>query len=213
MSVSVFAEAESPAVTVRPSAETMPWVTVGVPAASPRALPMATTASPTWALFELPNVMVGRFEAPVTFKRATSLAGSVPTRVAAWAFVVPDSVTVMVPLPPASRAMTWLLVMTMPSEEMIMPVPWSSEPWDFTSIETTAGRTFCTRDGMVTLPLKVAAPGEALLSWITVEVGDPLLNRAVTPAPTAPPMRAATAAIASQPRPRRSLGADGLGGL
>ena len=50
-----------PALTDRPRAETMPWVTVGVPAASPSALPMATTASPTTALDELPKVTVGRF--------------------------------------------------------------------------------------------------------------------------------------------------------
>ena len=50
LSVSVAEELSSPAVTVRPSAETIPWVTVGVPACSPRALPMATTASPTCRL-------------------------------------------------------------------------------------------------------------------------------------------------------------------
>ncbi len=47
---------ESPAWTVRPVAETMPDVTVGVPAESPRALPMAMTASPTWSLVESPKV-------------------------------------------------------------------------------------------------------------------------------------------------------------
>ena len=40
--------------TDRPLAEMIPWVTVGVPADSPRALPMATTASPTCTLSEFP---------------------------------------------------------------------------------------------------------------------------------------------------------------
>jgi len=52
--VSVAPELESPAWTVRPSAEMIPWVTVGVPAESPRALPMATTASPTCTSSEFP---------------------------------------------------------------------------------------------------------------------------------------------------------------
>ena len=62
-----------PAVTERPRADTMPWVTVGVPAARPRALPMATTASPTTALDELPKVTVGRLVALLILSRATSL--------------------------------------------------------------------------------------------------------------------------------------------
>ena len=60
---SVSEDVSVPAVTVRPSAETMPDVTVGVPAASPSALPMATTESPASSLLELPNVTVGRFDA------------------------------------------------------------------------------------------------------------------------------------------------------
>ena len=52
--VSVLVPVESLACTVRPLAEMIPWVTVGVPAESPRALPMATTASPTWTLSESP---------------------------------------------------------------------------------------------------------------------------------------------------------------
>ena len=65
-----------PAVTERPRADTMPWVTVGVPAARPSALPMATTASPTTALDELPKVTVGRLEALLILRRATSLVWS-----------------------------------------------------------------------------------------------------------------------------------------
>ncbi len=70
-SVSVWVPSP-PAVTERPSAETMPWVTVGVPAASPSALPIATTASPTTALPEFPKVMVGRFDALSILSSATS---------------------------------------------------------------------------------------------------------------------------------------------
>ena len=62
-----------PAVTERPRAEMMPWVTVGVPAARPSALPIATTASPTTALPEFPKVTVGSPDALLILRRATSL--------------------------------------------------------------------------------------------------------------------------------------------
>ena len=52
--VSVPVPEASLACTVRPLAEMIPWVTVGVPADSPRAFPMATTASPTWTSSESP---------------------------------------------------------------------------------------------------------------------------------------------------------------
>ncbi len=87
-----------PAVTVRPSAETIPEVTVGVPAARPSALPMATTASPTTRPLELPKVTVGRFETPWTLMSATSSIGLVPTSTAGMLFVEPVRVTVIVPL-------------------------------------------------------------------------------------------------------------------
>ena len=77
----------SPACTVRPVADTMPEVTVGVPADRPSALPTAMTASPTWSLVEFPKVMAWRFDGGVLIlSRATSLAGSAPTSVAgnAW---------------------------------------------------------------------------------------------------------------------------------
>src|SRR5664280_1692066 len=54
VSVSEEVPDELPACTVRPVAEMIPWVTVGDPADSPRALPMATTASPTCTFFEFP---------------------------------------------------------------------------------------------------------------------------------------------------------------
>ncbi len=84
-----------------------------------------------------------------------------------------------------------------------MPVPSSSFPFDFTSMETTAGMTLLTSSGMVTLPLRTAAPGAALLSWmVTLEPLPPLLlfARAVTPAPMPPPTRAATITTGSQAR-------------
>ena len=84
-----------------------------------------------------------------------------------------------------------------------MPVPSSSSPFDFTSIDTTAGITLLTSCGMVTLPLRTAAPGAALLSWM-VTFEPPLLlswsAMAVTPAPIAPPTRAATSTIGNQVR-------------
>src|ERR1700732_3409621 len=96
--------------------------------------------------------------------------------------------------------MTWLFVMTSPSEVMIMPVPWSSVPFDFTSMETTDEITRLTSCGMVTLPLSTAAPGAALLSWMMdFEFPLPLLSAsAVTTAPMAPPASAATIATGNQ---------------
>src|SRR5580704_14338186 len=88
---------------------------------------------------------------------------------------------------------------------MIIPVPSSSAPLDFTSMDTTAGMTLSTSCGIVTLPLRTAAPGEALLSWMTAfpALLLPLLSAiAVTPAPMAPPISAATTATGSQARKR-----------
>ena len=100
--------------------------------------------------------------------------------------------------------MTWLFVRTSPSEVMIIPVPSSSLPLDFTSMETTEWITLSTSCGIVTLPLSTAAPGAALLSWMVTLPPLPSLlllsARAVTPAPMAPPIRAATIATGSQAR-------------
>ena len=52
--VSVPVPEESLACTVRPVAEMIPWVTVGEPADRPRALPMATTASPDLNVVRVP---------------------------------------------------------------------------------------------------------------------------------------------------------------
>ena len=62
------------------------------------------------------------------------------------AFVDPVRVTVIVP-PLTAAAMTWLLVTTRPFAVMIMPVPWSSLPAPFTSIETTEGCDLATSRG------------------------------------------------------------------
>ncbi len=96
-----------------------------------------------------------------------------------------------------------------------MPVPWSSFPLDLTSIDTTAGITLSTSCGMVTLPLSTAAPGAAVLSWMMVlPLPLPLLSsaRAVTPAPMAPPTRAATSATGSQVRIFPGVRGPGRGG-
>ena len=117
-------------------------------------------------------------------------------------FVVPDSVTV-IEAPVSARAITWLFVTTSPVDEMIIPVPSSSSVEDFTSIDTTAGRTFFTSCGIDTLPLSVAAPGVAVPSSTVTPELLPLSVAAVTPAPTPAPMSAATTATRIQPRARR----------
>ncbi len=87
--VSVLAPA-SPAWTVRPVAETMPEVTVGVSAESPRALPTAMTASPTWSWRVSPKVMGWRFDGGESIlSSATSLLGSAPTNLVVSDFVWP----------------------------------------------------------------------------------------------------------------------------
>ena len=86
-----------------------------------------------------------------------------------------------------------------------MPVPSSSLPFDFTSMETTEWMTLLTSSGMVTLPLRTAAPGAASLSWMVTLEPLPLSllsARAVTPAPMPPPMRAATMTTGSHARTR-----------
>src|SRR5581483_9864899 len=92
--------------------------------------------------------------------------------------------------------------MTSPLALMIMPVPWSSLPWDLTSMETTEGSSFLASWTTLTLPLRTAAPGAALLSWmVTPELSELLLSaRAVTPAPTRAPMRAAMMATGTRGR-------------
>ena len=63
--------------TVRPSALTTPCVTVGPPGRA-RALPMATTQSPTWSCPESPSCATGRLS-PWICSTARSVCGSAPT--------------------------------------------------------------------------------------------------------------------------------------
>src|ERR1017187_2037151 len=89
---------------------------------------------------------------------------------------------------------------------MIMPLPSSSSLAVLTSIETTPGRSRSTRFGMLAPP-SMAAPGDAVPSLIVamfVEELLLLLAKAVTPAPTPPPISAATTATRIQLLPRRS---------
>ena len=155
----------SPACTVRPVAEMMPEVTVGVPAERPSALPMAMTASPTWSLVESPKVTAWRLAgAELILSRAVSLEGSAPTKVAGNAAVWPYRVTVIAVAP----EMTWLLVITSPVVSMIIPVPWSSTaplkrplapvPGPLASIDTTSGSTLFTMVGIWAPPAR-AGPG------------------------------------------------------
>jgi hypothetical protein len=187
--VSVSVADVEPAVTVRPSAETMPDVTVGVPAASPSALPIATTESPASRAFELPNVTVGKLVAPSIRIKATSSTGLVPTNVAEIDFVVPLRVTVIEP-PLTAAAMTWLFVTTSPFFEMIMPVPSSSSPLPVTSMLTVEGSTFWTSFGMFMLPPDDPVPGGAL-TWLMV-TSPPLELEGAAKCPASPPTSAAT---------------------
>ena len=99
------------AVSERPSADTIPSVTVGPPARA-SAFPMARTESPTRACDESPRFTVGRPEAWSIWTSARSWAGSVPSTREGRALVCPNRVTVTVVAP----ATTWLLVSTSPVE-------------------------------------------------------------------------------------------------
>ena len=76
--VSGLAPVSSVAVMVWPIATTEPVAVDGVPPL-PRALPMATIGSPTFSFDGSPMLTVFRFEAPWSWRRAMSSAGSVPT--------------------------------------------------------------------------------------------------------------------------------------
>ena len=105
MSLSVSVDIDDDAVTVRPSAETIPVVTVGVPSARPSAFPIATTASPTLSFFEFPKETAGSPEMLLIRINATSLIGLVPMSVAGSFFVDPERVTVIDP-PNVAAAIT-----------------------------------------------------------------------------------------------------------
>ncbi len=110
--------------------------------------------------------------------------------------------------------MTWLLVITSPAVEMIIPVPWSSDdplnrpplpvPGPLASIDTTSGRTLFTMVGICAPPAS-AGPG---VSSPTFTDGEelplpPVPTASAMPAPAAPPMRAATTATTIHPRAPR----------
>src|ERR1700686_52212 len=137
VSVSALAPPGSVAVTVWPSAVTVPDESVGAPP-RPSALPIAVTLSPTDTCEESPTGTVGRSDALASCSTATSSVGSTPTTGALY--VRPLSMTSTVTLTAPST--TWLLVRTWPEDERIMPVPEAELPAprsEFTS--TTAAVT------------------------------------------------------------------------
>ena len=105
----------------RPSALTTPFVTVGPPGRF-RALPMATTSSPTSNSDESPSSSCRRPSASI-FRTAMSVGGSRPTTVASNSRPS-SSVTVMSSTAsPDCELMTWLFVTMWPSSSMMKPVP------------------------------------------------------------------------------------------
>ena len=144
-------------------AEMMPEVTDGPPGASPRALPMATTGSPTWRPEDLPiltGVSVPGFWIWMT---AMSSAVSVPSTLAWYTVDWPKTCTLTV-LEPLT---TWAFVTTLPwvSRTMPLPSPWvvppnvpDAEVLIMTTPDSTARRTErMSRDGAVPVGGVVAA--------------------------------------------------------
>src|SRR5262249_16538257 len=180
----------------RSLAETMPSVTVGPPARA-RALPMATTSSPTWRAAESPSCTVGRPLTPWILISATSSAASVPIRVASRACDSPKTVTLIDEAP----SITWLLVSTSPSDVRIMPLPalvtWPllpnplPETYDEVWIETTPGSTL---ERIPWMSWGLATLLVLLANVVTVPPPERLSRAAVTPAPTLAPTTAATTA-------------------
>ena len=120
MAVSVWRTCSSrtpfSAVIVRFSADTIPRVTVGPPSRA-RALPIATTSSPTLSRSESPRAAVGRPPAS-TLTTARSVVGSFPST-RAGIFRSSANTTSM----DCAPATTWLFVTMTPSEPMTKPVP------------------------------------------------------------------------------------------
>ena len=107
MSCSELLSASSLAVMAWSRSVTCPVATLGVPP-TPPAFPMAVTAAPTARVEEFPMVTVVSFDAPTSFKTATSCDLSVPTTVASYDCPLPTSVTLTLVAP----STTWLLVRT-----------------------------------------------------------------------------------------------------
>ena len=187
-----------PAVTERPSAEMMPWVTVGVPAARPERVAdghHGVADDGLARIAEGDGRQVGRV-VDLEERHVLGLVVADERRGQRLGLAVLGDRDGALVAALAVELNDVVVGETSPSEVMIMPVPSSSLPFDLTSMETTEWITLSTSCGMVTLPLSTAAPGAALLSWmVTLAPPLPLLllsARAVTPAPMAPPMRAAT---------------------
>ena len=131
--------------TVRPRPDTIPVVTVGLPA-MPSELPIATTASPTWSASELPRRTVG---SPVRliFRTARSWVVSSPSTRARTESPVLSVTMSWAACCAVSALATWALVTMIPLGSTMKPVPvpdWLpiSSGCVVTSIRTTAGSTF-----------------------------------------------------------------------
>src|SRR5262245_2672971 len=188
----------------RLSAETIPLVTVGLPW-SARALPMATTSSPTATSDDLPIVTVGRPLAPVVFSSARSALASMPTSVAVLARDWPLSVT-MIELAPLT---TWALVSTSPSAVRMTPLPaevLAKGPWLLeASMLTTAGSTLATIWATSSDPPAIRE-ADVVRTTVVGAVAAGTSARVTNP-PAEPASRAtASSAIASRQRPRRGGG-------
>src|SRR5215831_8995616 len=132
----------------RPSADTTPEVTVN---SKPSGLPMATTNWPRRSCFESPSTADASRRAEVTRRSARSVSRSSPINRASRLW---PSVSVR-------RAslwpwITWLLVSTRPSGEMMTPEPMPPDrrPLRAASTRTTAGPTRSTKAAM---PLDTAS--------------------------------------------------------
>ncbi len=91
----------------------------------PNGSPIASTQSPTRALFESPQPMTGSGCLAFTLSSAKSVTASRPTT-SAGRLVSSGSVTVML----SASAMTWLLVTTSPVGSMMKPEPSDGERGD-----------------------------------------------------------------------------------
>ena len=117
------------------NALTIPLVTVPD---SPSGAPRATTGCPTTRTSRRARVSTGR---PVrsTFNRARSVIGSVPIRVAGSRSPSLNSTSIVPEL--TASAITWSLVSTRPSAEMIEPLPEPALSLPVANTVTTEGRT------------------------------------------------------------------------
>src|SRR5581483_2460028 len=184
------------AVIERLRADTMPRVTVGPPSRA-RALPMATTSSPTFSWSESPRTAVGSPPAS-TLTTARSVDGSFPST-RAGIFRLSANTTSM----DCAPATTWLFVTMTPSEPMMKPVPAPSPGTGLRKsprlsvrvrMDTTAGSTLARID--CTSPVRVIF--DVLAEYVTVRPGPelpPLTAATTSPAtsaPTSAPVAAAT---------------------